>query len=99
MEVIMKKTFAAGACLLLLLLILFSGCRPRSKSPAETENARSGNAPSGQAEAGEEAVLTLFDKNSDRHSFDDRIAQEIMRRTGCASRSSIPRRTRRRRKS
>ena len=82
MEVIMKKTFAAGACLLFLLLILFSGWRPRNGSPAETENARIGNAPSGQAEAGEEAVLTLFDKNSDRHSFDDRIAQEIMRRTG-----------------
>lgn len=30
----------------------------------------------------EEYVLTLFDKNSDRHKFDDRIAQEIMRRTG-----------------
>lgn len=26
--------------------------------------------------------LTIFDKNSERHAFDDRIAQEIMRRTG-----------------
>ena len=31
---------------------------------------------------GKEAELTLFDKNSQRHFFDDRIAQKIMEKTG-----------------
>ena len=31
---------------------------------------------------GKEAELTLFDKNSKRHFFDDRIAQKIMEKTG-----------------
>ncbi|MDO4292451.1 MAG: extracellular solute-binding protein [Eubacteriales bacterium] len=36
----------------------------------------------GTAQETEGPVLTLFDKNSERHLFNDRIAEEIMRRTG-----------------
>ena len=42
---------------------------------------------------GKEAELTLFDKNSKRHFFDDRIAQKIMEKTGVSIHGSILRKT------
>ena len=79
----MKKT-AKALSFLLLLLLLSAGCG-RMELWQETPSGRTASEQNMGVSAGtdeEEYVLTLFDKNSDRHKFDDRIAQEIMRRTG-----------------
>ena len=74
----MKKRLMTGACLLCLLLCLSAGCGQHSGGPSGSSSAPNPSAMSDE----KEDVLTLFDKNSDRHMFDDRIAQEIMKRTG-----------------
>ena len=74
----MKKRLMTGACLLCLLLPLSAGCGQHSDGPSGPSPASNPSAMSDE----KEDVLTLFDKNSDRHMFDDRIAQEIMKRTG-----------------
>ena len=78
----MKKLIMSGVCLIFLSLLLAAGCGQREDRQATGSINSSGGTNSSAGSDGEEYVLTLFDKNSDRHSFDDRIAQEIMRRTG-----------------
>lgn len=68
-----KKT---GICLALLFLtgIVLAGCVKNAEKPQEAD---------GQADREEEMpVLTVFDINAGSHRFDDRIAQEIIKRTG-----------------
>lgn len=63
-------------CLVLLLLMItvLAGCGSHGGyPPAEKEEA---------SEKEEMPTLTVFDTNAGSHRFDDRIAQEIMRRTG-----------------
>lgn len=68
----MRKSFLIGIGLAVCLFTVWmAGCGREGAKP-EPENILSS----------ETAELVLFDKNSNRHSFDDRIAQEIMRRTG-----------------
>ena len=78
----MKKLIMSGVCLIFLSLLLAAGCGQKEDRQATGSINSSGGTNSSAGSDGEEYVLTLFDKNSDRHSFDDRIAQEIMRRTG-----------------
>lgn len=70
MEVSMKKYLTATAIPIFLLFSCVLGCG------AETE------AFPDAADDAQTEELVLFDKNANRHSFDDRIAQEIMKRTG-----------------
>ena len=78
----MKKLIMTGACMICLLLLLSAGCS-RTEEPLSDFSAGTGSSGSmTPSEDTDEYVLTLFDKNSDRHTFDDRIAQEIMERTG-----------------
>lgn len=66
----MKKYLTATAIPIFLLFSCVLGCG------AETE------AFPDAADDAQTEELVLFDKNANRHSFDDRIAQEIMKRTG-----------------
>ncbi len=65
----MKKITITGICASSLLFLLSAGCDKEADALTDASPAP-------------EAELVLFDKNSDRHAFDDRIAQEIMKRTG-----------------
>lgn len=58
-----------------LVILCMAGCRAENpeKTGKETEPESGGKT---------EAELTLYDRNSARRRFDDRIAQEIMKRTG-----------------
>lgn len=74
----MKKILMTGICLICLFLLLSSGCGQDKDSQPDPSSLPGASVSPNE----EEDVLTLFDKNSDRHMFDDRIAQEIMNRTG-----------------
>lgn len=77
--------------LILLLAVVLSGCagaeKPETGNAGADEKNRAGReaqaATEGQTGSeGEMPTLTVFDINAGSHRFDDRIAREIMRRTG-----------------
>lgn len=69
-------------CFVLLLLTgtILAGCGKGEDEPWMTGNQTEGEEQAGMTE--EMPTLTMFDINAGSHHFDDRIAQEIMKRTG-----------------
>ena len=69
----MRKAGVTAVIGAIVLCMAGCGAETAEKAGKEVENENGHRA---------EAELTLYDRNSARHRFDDRIAQEIMKRTG-----------------